>query len=64
MAMYPADAELLEEAFAYLTEAIASSSTIKAKPLSKVHLETIIQILERWPPSSRFPGMPFAFDFN
>lgn len=56
MAMYPVDVTLMDEAFDYISEAVSSPSKITAKPLGKEHLETITQILERWPASSRFPG--------
>ena len=64
MASYPQEAQLLEECYAFLTEALASPSSIKAPPPTKAHLETIEAILERWPAHARFPGAylmaPFA----
>ncbi|KAI5120473.1 hypothetical protein M0805_006493 [Coniferiporia weirii] len=60
LAMYPPEVNKLDEAYAFLSQAIASPSNITVQPLGTVHLETIIQILERWPSSSRFPVIDLA----
>ena len=56
MATYPQEGQSLEEAYSYLTGALADPSSFKAPPLTKAHLETIEAILERWPAHARFPG--------
>jgi phospholipase A-2-activating protein len=53
--MYPQELNALDELFAYLSKAVVStqpSVTVTAK-----HVDAIIQILDRWPSSQRFPGM-------
>jgi len=54
--MYPREIELLEEIFSYLT-AVTTSPQPSNPPalLTAAHIESIIAILERWPPSQRFP---------
>jgi phospholipase A-2-activating protein len=54
--MYPQEIEFLEEIFTYLT--IVTTAPPASKPpasLTAAHVEAIIAILERWPPSQRFP---------
>jgi phospholipase A-2-activating protein len=53
--MHPTEVASLEEIFAYLSLAIAAPSP-PPSTLTSAHLETIIQILDRWPESQRFPG--------
>ena len=53
--MYPEEKKALEVAFAYLSEAVTSTSPSASQP-DKSILEAITQIIERWPPSTRFPG--------
>ena len=56
MACYPQETQRLEEAYVFLTEALASAASIHAPVPSQAHLETIESILERWPAHARFPG--------
>jgi phospholipase A-2-activating protein len=52
--MYPDETIHLEEAFTFLAQSTAGKSpTVK---LSSAHVETVVQILDRWPASQRFPG--------
>jgi phospholipase A-2-activating protein len=54
LAMYPEETMHLEEAFIFLTQSTAGKSpTVK---LSSLHVDTVVQILDRWPASQRFPG--------
>lgn len=56
VAIYGPEAAKLDEAYAYLYQALASPGKITARPLDKTHLDAIEQILDRWPSSSRFPS--------
>ncbi|KAL5532810.1 LUB1 [Sanghuangporus sanghuang] len=60
VAIYGPEAERLDEAYAYLNQALTSPGKITAPPLDKAHLEAVEQILERWPSSSRFPIIDLA----
>jgi phospholipase A-2-activating protein len=52
--MYPDEIGHLEEVFTFLAQSTAGRSpTVN---LSSVHIETVVQILDRWPASQRFPG--------
>lgn len=53
--MYPKEVTLLEEIFTYLTAATTAQPSKPPVPLTPAHIEAIIAILERWPPSQRFP---------
>jgi phospholipase A-2-activating protein len=56
--MYPDEIAAIDEAFAYLSqlpEGARRSTTVTS--LTATHVEAIIQVLERWPTSQRFPGM-------
>lgn len=53
--MYPQEVTLLEETFAYISAASATSPSKAPSSLSRAHIEAIISILERWPSSQRFP---------
>ncbi|RDB21127.1 Phospholipase A-2-activating protein [Hypsizygus marmoreus] len=55
LAMYPEEIGKIDEAFAYLTEVTASPPRHPSASLSAAHVEAVIQILERWPSSQRFP---------
>ncbi|KAF8163523.1 phospholipase A-2-activating protein [Crassisporium funariophilum] len=55
LAMYPDEINLLDEAFAYLSQVTVSPARPPSNSLTHVHVEAIIQILERWPSSQRFP---------
>jgi len=55
--MYPDEISALDEAFAYLSQVTGAATRRPATSLTAIHVEAIIQILDRWPPSQRFPGM-------
>ncbi|THH03422.1 hypothetical protein EW145_g6267 [Phellinidium pouzarii] len=61
VAIYPPESTKLDEAYTFLSQAFSSPDNITAQPPNKTHLETILQVLERWPSSTRFPGMSSAF---
>lgn len=54
--MYPNEIAVVDEIFAYLSQVTASPARQPAKSLTHVHVEAIIQILDRWPSSQRFPS--------
>ena len=54
LAMYPDEISHLEEAFSFLSQ--SSAGKTPATNLSTAHVETVVQILDRWPASQRFPG--------
>jgi phospholipase A-2-activating protein len=58
LAMYPDEIGHLEEAFTFLSQSIAGKSP--AVKLTSAHVETVVQILNRWPASQRFPGAYFV----
>jgi phospholipase A-2-activating protein len=54
LAMYPDEIGHLEEVFTFLAQSTAGKSpTVK---LTSAHVETVVQMLNRWPASQRFPG--------
>ncbi|KAF8077719.1 phospholipase A-2-activating protein [Lyophyllum atratum] len=55
LAMYPEEISTVDEAFAFLAEVTATPPRRPARSLSATHVEAVIQILERWPSSQRFP---------
>jgi phospholipase A-2-activating protein len=56
-ALYPDEIGHLEEVFTFLAQSAAERSpTVN---LTNAHVETVIQILNRWPASQRFPGINF-----
>lgn len=55
LAMYPEEVTRIDETFDYLTEVTASPPRHPSTSLTAAHVESIIQILERWPSSQRFP---------
>jgi len=58
LAMYPDEIAHLEDAFAFLAQSTAGKSpTVN---LTSAHVETIVQILDRWPASQRFPVIDLA----
>lgn len=59
--MYPDEINLIDEAFTYLTHALAVPPTPSPVALSVSHSEAIMQILERWPLSQRFPGKQMLY---
>ena len=56
--MYPDEIGHLEEAFTFLSQSIAG--TLPTVKLTSAHVETVVQILNRWPASQRFPGAYFV----
>jgi phospholipase A-2-activating protein len=54
--MYPDEIRLIDEAFTYLTQALAVPPIEPTGHLRADHVEAIMQILDRWPLSQRFPG--------
>ncbi|KAG6833074.1 hypothetical protein H0H87_011819 [Tephrocybe sp. NHM501043] len=55
LAMYPDESAKVEEAFDFLRAVTATPPRQTATSLSAAHIEAIIQTLERWPSSQRFP---------
>ncbi|KAG5643225.1 hypothetical protein DXG03_001309 [Asterophora parasitica] len=55
LAMYPEERDTIDEAFAFLSDVTDTPPRSPKKALSATHVEAIIQVLERWPPSQRFP---------
>lgn len=58
LALYPEEIDHLEEVFTFLAQ-----STTERSPtvnLTNTHVETVVQILERWPASQRFPVIDLA----
>ncbi|PFH54172.1 hypothetical protein AMATHDRAFT_72694 [Amanita thiersii Skay4041] len=55
LAMYPEEIHAFDDAFAQLSLLTATPSQKPAQPLSAVHIEAVMQVLERWPASPRFP---------
>jgi phospholipase A-2-activating protein len=54
LALYPDEIGHLEEIFTFLTQSAAERSpTVN---LTNTHIDTVVQILDRWPASQRFPG--------
>ncbi|TFK42378.1 WD40-repeat-containing domain protein [Crucibulum laeve] len=54
-AMYPDEISAIDEAFNYLSQITATPPRHPSNSLSSAHVDAIIQILDRWPPSQRFP---------
>ena len=57
--MLPKEVSSIDETFAYLSHAVASPSKRPQPSLTSAHLETVIQIMDQWPESQRFPGVSF-----
>jgi phospholipase A-2-activating protein len=55
LAMYPNEIKTLEEAFDYLGQITSTPPRPPSAPLTSVHVDEIISILDRWPSSQRFP---------
>ena len=55
LAMYPQELNLIEETFAYLTQAVSHPLDPPSKKLTHNHVDAMIQLLERWPQSQLFP---------
>lgn len=47
---------VIEEAFTYLAQFTSDTSQNSLTPLGGPHVDAIVQILDRWPASQRFPG--------
>lgn len=47
-----------------LSSVAASPAQRPSKALTSVHVETLIQVLERWPSSQVFPGMNIPPQLN
>ncbi|KAI0006182.1 WD40-repeat-containing domain protein [Russula compacta] len=58
LAMYPDEVGHLEEVFTFLAQSTAGRSP--TAKLTSAHVETVIQILDRWPASQRFPVIDLA----
>jgi phospholipase A-2-activating protein len=54
LALYPEEIDHLEEVFSFLAQSAAGRSP--TANLANKHVETVVQILKRWPESQRFPG--------
>ena len=54
--MYPEELSNVEETFAYLSAVTATPPGRPNKSLNANHVESVIQVLDRWPSSQRFPG--------
>jgi phospholipase A-2-activating protein len=57
LAMYPDEIGYLEDAFTFLAQSTTGKSSTVS--LTSAHVETVVQILDRWPASQRFPGIHF-----
>ncbi|KAH7908765.1 WD40-repeat-containing domain protein [Hygrophoropsis aurantiaca] len=55
LAMYPEELLLIDECFTYLSQITSQQPHGTVPPLGSAHIEAIIQILDRWPASQRFP---------
>jgi len=60
LALYPDEMASLDETLTFLTKATQSGTAPDDAPLSDSHLETVFQILQRWPSLTRFPVMDVA----
>lgn len=56
LAMTPEQSSTINEIFTYLSQVIASPSHRPSKPLTSGHVDTVIQLLDRWPSAQLFPG--------
>ncbi|KAI0273434.1 phospholipase A-2-activating protein [Gloeopeniophorella convolvens] len=58
LAMYPDEIGHLEEAFTFLAQ--SSAGKTPTATLTSAHVETVVQMLNRWPASQRFPVIDLA----
>ncbi|KAJ7481132.1 phospholipase A-2-activating protein [Mycena galericulata] len=58
LAFYPEEDRSIDEAFAYVQKCAASKRP--TNPLGTVHVESVIQVLERWPVPLRLPVLDLA----
>lgn len=61
--MYPDEMIKIEEAFDFLDAATVTPPRRPTVILAAGHVETIIQVLERWPSLQRFPGMSSVSEY-
>jgi phospholipase A-2-activating protein len=54
--MYPEELATIEQAFTYLSQVTSTTPQRSLQPLGGSHADAIMQILERWPASLRFPS--------
>lgn len=57
--MYPDENSLIDEIFMSMAQAVADPNEPPSTQLTAGHIDTLMQILDRWPLSQRFPGTPF-----
>ncbi|KAL0067083.1 WD repeat protein Lub1 [Marasmius tenuissimus] len=55
LAMYPEETSTIDDVFAYLAHVINNPSSSPPSPPTTASVETILQILDRWPRDQRFP---------
>ncbi|KAJ7735276.1 phospholipase A-2-activating protein [Mycena maculata] len=58
LAFYPEEDRSIDEAFAYVQKCAASKRP--TNPLGEIHVESVVQVLERWPTSLRLPVLDLA----
>ena len=59
--MYPDENSLIDEIFMSMTQAVANINDPPSTQLTTGHIDALMQILDRWPLSQRFPGTLFMF---
>ncbi|TDL24967.1 phospholipase A-2-activating protein [Rickenella mellea] len=60
LALYPEEIKLLDEALTFLTLATGTPTDMPPASITFAHIETVVQVLERWPSSQRFPVIDLA----
>ncbi|OAX34542.1 phospholipase A-2-activating protein [Rhizopogon vinicolor AM-OR11-026] len=60
LAMDREELVVIEEAFTYLSQVTSSTSRNAPAQLGSSHVDIIVQILDRWPSSQRFPVMDLS----
>ncbi|TCD70923.1 hypothetical protein EIP91_000829 [Steccherinum ochraceum] len=61
LSMYSKELNLIDETFVYLSQAVAKPNEIPAAGAPGAeHIDAIVQLLERWPSSQRFPVIDLA----
>ncbi|KAF7325398.1 Phospholipase A-2-activating protein [Mycena venus] len=58
LAFYPEEDRSIDDAFAYVQKCAAGNRP--TNPLGSVHVDSVIQVLERWPASLRLPVLDLA----
>ncbi|KAJ6502007.1 phospholipase A-2-activating protein [Mycena sanguinolenta] len=58
LALYPEEDRSVDDAFAYVQKCAAGKRP--TNPLGTVHIDSVIQVLERWPVSLRLPVLDLA----